>query len=87
MGRAVHLMELRGFCFATPDEVMADPAFSLPHELVGRYGGGLWQRLRHERRREQARAPVEALLREQAAAWDARGPGRVRLQVRGRRAL
>lgn len=62
-------MKSRGFRFATPDEVMADQAFSLPHEFVGRYGGGLWQRLRHERRREQAKASVEALLREQAAAW------------------
>ena len=62
-------MKSRGFRFATPDEVMADAAFSLPHEFVGRYGGGLWQRLRHERRREQARASVEAMLREQAAAW------------------
>ncbi len=62
-------MKSRGFRFATPDEVMGDPALSLHHEFVGRYGGGLWQRLRHERRREQAVASVEALLREQAAAW------------------
>ena len=62
-------MKSRGFRFAAPDEVMADQAFSMPHEFVGRYGGGLWQRLRHERRREQARASIEALLREQAAAW------------------
>jgi peptidoglycan/xylan/chitin deacetylase (PgdA/CDA1 family) len=62
-------MKGRGFRFTTADEVMADLAFSLPHEFVGRYGGGLWQRLRHERRREQAKGSVEALLREQAAAW------------------
>ena len=62
-------MKGRGFRFASVDEVMADQAFALPHEFVGRYGGGLWQRLRHERRREQAKASVEALLREQAAAW------------------
>jgi uncharacterized protein (TIGR02246 family) len=62
-------MKGRGFRFATPDQVMADPAFALPHAFVGRYGGGLWPRLRHERRREQAKATVEALLREQAAAW------------------
>jgi uncharacterized protein (TIGR02246 family) len=62
-------MKGRGFRFATPDEVMADPAFALPHAFVGRYGGGLWPRLRHERRREQAKASVEALLREQAGAW------------------
>jgi uncharacterized protein (TIGR02246 family) len=62
-------MKTRGFRFATPDQVMADPAFALPHAFVGRYGGGLWPRLRHERRREQAKASVEALLREQAAAW------------------
>ena len=62
-------MKSRGFRFATADEVMADNALALPHEFVGRYGGGLWQRLRHERRREQARATIEALLRDQAAAW------------------
>ena len=62
-------MKGRGFRFATPDQVMADPSFALPHAFVGRYGGGLWPRLRHERRREQAKATVEALLREQAAAW------------------
>jgi uncharacterized protein (TIGR02246 family) len=62
-------MKGRGFRFAAPDAVLADEAIAMPHEFVGRYGGGLWQRLRHERRREQARATVEALLREQAAAW------------------
>ena len=62
-------MKSRGFRFAKADEVMADQAFSIPHEFVGRYGGGLWGRLRHERRREQAKASVESLLRDQAAAW------------------
>lgn len=62
-------MKGRGFRFATADEVMADGAFAQPHAFVGRYGGGLWPRLRHERRREQAKASVEALLREQAGAW------------------
>jgi peptidoglycan/xylan/chitin deacetylase (PgdA/CDA1 family) len=62
-------MKTRGFRFAGVDEVMADNALSLPHEFVGRYGGGLWQRVRHERRREQARGSIEALLRDQAAAW------------------
>lgn len=62
-------MEGRGFRFASPDEVLADPVFSLPHEFVGGYGGGLWPRLRHQRRHEQAQAAIEALLRTQAAAW------------------
>jgi uncharacterized protein (TIGR02246 family) len=62
-------MKARGFRFATADDVLADNALAMPHEFVGRYGGGLWQRLRHERRREQARGSIEALLREQAATW------------------
>jgi peptidoglycan-N-acetylglucosamine deacetylase len=62
-------MKGRGFRFASPDEVLADPAFSLPHEFVGQYGGGLWPRLRHQRRHEQAQVAVERLLSEQVLAW------------------
>jgi uncharacterized protein (TIGR02246 family) len=62
-------MKGRGFRFATADEVMADPAFAEPHAFVGRYGGGLWDRLRHERRGTRARELIQELLDRQAADW------------------
>lgn len=63
-------MEGRGFRFAAADEVLADPAFALPHEHVGRYGASLWLRLQQERRLARARAGVLALVEQQVAAWN-----------------
>jgi peptidoglycan/xylan/chitin deacetylase (PgdA/CDA1 family)/ketosteroid isomerase-like protein len=60
----------RGFRFASADEVLADPAFAEPHEYVGRYGGSLWDRLRHVRRQARARDQVRALLKRQADDWN-----------------
>ena len=62
-------LEGRGFRFATADEVMGDPAFAERHDFVGRYGGSLWQRIRHGRRLAAARAKIEELLARQAADW------------------
>jgi uncharacterized protein (TIGR02246 family) len=62
-------MKGRGFRFATADEVMADPAFSEPHEFVGRYGGSLWDRLRNVRRAARAREQIRQLLDRQSADW------------------
>jgi uncharacterized protein (TIGR02246 family) len=59
----------RGFRFAAADEVLADPAFAAAPEFVGRYGGSLWDRIRHLRRRAKARDDIAALLAKQAADW------------------
>ena len=61
----------RGFRFASADEVLADPAFADAPEFVGRYGGSLWDRIRHLRREAKAREEVGALLAKQAADWTA----------------
>jgi len=62
-------MKGRGFSFAGPEEVLADPAFESPPEFVGRYGGTLWGRIAHQRRSEKARSDIAALLERQAADW------------------
>jgi peptidoglycan/xylan/chitin deacetylase (PgdA/CDA1 family)/ketosteroid isomerase-like protein len=65
-------MKGRGFRFATADEVLADPAFAAAEApaFVGRYGGSLWDRIRHVRRQARAREQVGALLKQQAADWN-----------------
>jgi len=62
--------EENGHRFATVDEVLADSAFANPCEYTSRYGGSLWFRISDCRRREAARAAVEKLLADQAAAWN-----------------
>jgi len=64
-------LEGRGFRFATADAVLADPAFADPPAFVGRYGGSLWDRIRHARREKKAREEIAALLAKQAADWTA----------------
>jgi peptidoglycan/xylan/chitin deacetylase (PgdA/CDA1 family)/ketosteroid isomerase-like protein len=59
-----------GHRFASADEVLADPAFSVEHAYVGPRGFGLWDRIRHERWLARARAEVEELLQAEAAAWN-----------------
>jgi peptidoglycan/xylan/chitin deacetylase (PgdA/CDA1 family)/ketosteroid isomerase-like protein len=63
-------LERTGHRFASADEVLADSAFAVPHEYVGRYGCSLWHRLRDERRRHQARAVIADLFGASAAAWN-----------------
>jgi uncharacterized protein (TIGR02246 family) len=58
-----------GHRFATADEVLADPAFALPHRFVSPYGPSLWDRLEHEREWQEVQADVRALLSAQAADW------------------
>ena len=60
----------RGFRFATADEVLADPAFDAPADVIGRYGGSLWDRIRHVRRQAKAREDIAAMLTRQAADWN-----------------
>jgi uncharacterized protein (TIGR02246 family) len=62
-------LEGRGFRFTAPDEVMADPAISEQPAFTGRYGGSLWDRVRHVRRQARAREQITALLQQQAADW------------------
>jgi len=63
-------LEAEGFRFATADEVLADPAFSEPHDYVGPRGVSLWDRLEDRNRRRDARQEVERLIAEQTAAWN-----------------
>ncbi|HEV8266811.1 MAG TPA: polysaccharide deacetylase family protein [Thermoanaerobaculia bacterium] len=63
-------LEATGHRFATADEVLADPAFAEPHQVVAHYGYGLWDRLDLKRRISKARDEVMALLTTQAGAWN-----------------
>jgi peptidoglycan-N-acetylglucosamine deacetylase len=63
-------LEGRGFRFVAPDEVMSDAAISELPPFTGRYGGSLWDRIRHVRRQAKAREQVTALLQQQAADWN-----------------
>jgi peptidoglycan/xylan/chitin deacetylase (PgdA/CDA1 family)/ketosteroid isomerase-like protein len=60
----------RGFRFAPPGEVMADPAIAEAPAFVGRYGGSLWDRIRHVRHQALAREQITELLQHQAADWN-----------------
>ncbi len=64
-------LEETGHRFATADEVLSDPAFATPHQVVAPYGYGLWDRLDLTRRLAKATEEVKALLTAQAAAWNA----------------
>lgn len=55
--------------FAGADLVLSDPAINTPHRYVGPKGFSLWNRLRAEKRRADAKAAIEGLLKAQAAAW------------------
>ena len=59
-----------GHRFATADEVLADPAFSLPHQFVARYGTSLWDRLEHAREETRLREALPRLLDGQSGAWN-----------------
>ena len=63
-------MKGRGFRFATADQVLADPVFLEAPSFLGRYGGSLWDRIRHVRRQASARAEIVELLEKQEAAWN-----------------
>lgn len=64
-------LERSGHRFVPVDQVLADSAFAVPHEYVGRYGCSLWHRLADQKRRDKIRAAVQALLQESAAHWNA----------------
>jgi uncharacterized protein (TIGR02246 family) len=59
-----------GHRFATADEVLADPAYAVPHAYVGRHGLSLWDRIRVERRRQEVAEAVRRVVEEQVAAWN-----------------
>lgn len=63
-------LERSGHRFASVDEVLADSAFAVPHDYVGRYGCSLWHRIADERRRDKVRTAVQALLATSAADWN-----------------
>ena len=62
-------LERTGHRFASPDDVLADSAFSKPHQFVASFGCGLWDRLAHARAEERAREDIAMVLRSQAEAW------------------
>jgi uncharacterized protein (TIGR02246 family) len=64
-------LEGRAFRFADADAVLADPAFAEAPAFVGRYGGSLWDRIRHVRRQAKVLEEIGALLAKQAADWTA----------------
>lgn len=63
-------LERSGHRFASVDEVLADSAFAVPHDYVGRYGCSLWHRIADARRRDKVRTAVRALLDASAAEWN-----------------
>jgi peptidoglycan-N-acetylglucosamine deacetylase len=62
-------LEKTGHRFQSANELLADPAFAIEHSYVGQLGYGLWDRIRVERRNEQAKEAIGKLLADQAAAW------------------
>lgn len=63
-------LKQRGYRFASADEVLADPAFSEPHEHVGARGFGLWDRLVVERNKSTACQEVATRVHTQAKDWN-----------------
>jgi ketosteroid isomerase-like protein len=63
-------MKGRGFRFAAPDEVLADPVFYEMPVFTGRFGGSFWDRIRHVHRQARARERAVELLELQSAAWN-----------------
>ncbi|MCK6545982.1 SgcJ/EcaC family oxidoreductase [Myxococcota bacterium] len=63
-------LKATGHTFARARDVLADPAFAVPHAYVGAAGSSSWLRIRDERRTAQAFREVRALLETQAAAWN-----------------
>jgi uncharacterized protein (TIGR02246 family) len=63
-------LEKTGHRFASAHEVLADSAFTVPHEFIGPYGCSYWDRLLDQRRRDKARKQLRSLMRESAAAWN-----------------
>jgi len=59
-----------GHRFADADEVLQDTALQEPHAYVGPFGLGFWDRLLTQRRLEEARQGIEAVLEQQATAWN-----------------
>jgi len=56
--------------FATADEVLADPAYSTPHDYVAEDGVSLWERIKAERRQSEVPAALKTALDAQVAAWN-----------------
>lgn len=68
--RLFRWLKAEGYRFADVDEVLKDPAFSEAHDYVGDRGPGLWDRILHRRRQEQAHSQVQALIDRQVEAWN-----------------